>query len=238
MIRVIGLGPGGRGGRSFQAEEALSSADIAVGYSTYIDLIKEDFPDLPVFQTGMTGETARCREAVRLSREGKNVAVVCSGDAGIYGMASLILELSDERDDVEIVPGISAAMSCSALLGAPLSGDAVIISLSDLLTPWALIEKRLDAAALGDFPMAIYNPASKKRADHLRRARDILLARQPGSTPCGWAKMIGRAGCETGLCDLSTLDAIPADMFTTVIVGCSRTVVKNGRLITLRGYRL
>jgi precorrin-3B C17-methyltransferase len=237
MIYVVGLGPGDHMCRTAAATAAIQRADALVGYAAYIDLVRGEFPEKPVFENGMMGEVARCQEAIRLSREGKTVAVVCSGDASVYGMASLILELSDEGDVVEIVPGVTAALAASALLGAPLSGDLAIVSLSDLLTPWAVIEKRLDAAGLGDFPVALYNPASRSRSDHLQRAVDILLGHKPGGTPCGWVRNIARDGEERKILTLAELRDEKVDMFTTAIVGSSQTVLKNGRLVTLRGYR-
>lgn len=237
MIQVVGLGPGDARMRTAEATEAIWRADILVGYAAYLGLIRAEFPDKPALENGMTGEVARCREALRFSREGKRVAVVCSGDASVYGMASLILELSDAQDEIEIVPGVTAALAASALLGAPLSGDLAIVSLSDLLTPWAVIEKRLDAAGLGDFPVALYNPASKSRTDHLTRAADILLRHKPGGTPCGWVRNIARDGQEKKILTLSELRGEPVDMFTTVIVGNSQTVLHRGNLVTPRGYR-
>jgi precorrin-3B C17-methyltransferase len=218
--------------------DAIDRADVVVGYSAYIDLIRDDYPGKPFYQTGMTGEVERCREALRLSREGKRVAVICSGDAAVYGMASLILELAEESDYVEVLPGVTAALAASAILGAPLASDMAIISLSDLLTPWVLIEKRLDAAALGDFCIALYNPSSKKRGDYLSRAVEILLKRQKATTWCGWVRNAGRAGQESRVMTLGELRDETVDMFTTVIVGNSYTICKHGRLVTPRGYRL
>lgn len=236
MIHVVGLGPGSRAHRTAAATCAILRADALVGYSAYIDLIRGEFPEKPVFENGMTGEAARCRQALKLSREGKAVAVVCSGDASVYGMASLILELSGGADEVEIVPGVTAALAASAALGAPLSGDFAAVSLSDLLTPWAVIERRLTGAAAGDFALALYNPASRSRTDHLLRAADILLAHRPGDTPCGWVRNIARDGEEKKILTLSELRGERVDMFTTVIVGNSQTRAVGGRLVTPRGY--
>lgn len=237
MIYVVGLGPGHGGMRTADAAYALARADIIVGYNVYVDLIRQEFPEKEFYENGMRGEVERCREALCFSRTGRTVAVVCSGDASIYGMASLVLELSEEQDEVVIVPGVTAALAASAALGAPLAGDMAIVSLSDLLTPWETIQKRLEAAAMGDFPIALYNPASKKRTDYLARASSILLARLPGSTPCGWVRNIAREGQAQGVTTLGKLAELPADMFTTVIVGNSETVERNGRLLTPRGYR-
>ena len=237
MIYVVGIGPGDGRLRTAEATEALKRCDVLVGYHAYLQLICPEFPHKEALGTGMTAEVERCRAAIDLSRAGKTVCVVCSGDAAVYGMASLILELAEERDEVEIVPGVTAALAASALLGAPLSGDLAIISLSDLLTPWAVIERRLEAAALGDFCIALYNPSSKKRGDYLSRAARIILRHQRRDIPCGLVKNIGRAGQRLKITTLGALSEEEADMFTTVIVGCSTTLVKGGRLITLRGYR-
>lgn len=237
MIYVVGIGPGNAAFRTAAADKALNEASILVGYQTYIDLIRSDFPLKPVYFTGMLGEVERCREALRLSREGQTVAMVCSGDAAVYGMASLILELADDHDQVEIVPGVTAALSASAILGAPLSGDMAIISLSDRLTPWEVIEKRLTAAAQGDFCIALYNPASHQRRDHLARAAAVLLRYQPETIPCGWVRNIGR---DEQTCRITTLGALgdeAVDMFTTVVVGNRSTLQKGNRLLTPRGYR-
>lgn len=238
MITVVGLGPGDGAHRTAAANEAILRADAVVGYGAYIGLIRAELAGKRTFENGMTGEVERCREALRLSREGKHVAVVCSGDASVYGMASLILELSDEADEIEIAPGVTAALAASAALGAPLSGDLAFVSLSDLLTPWEVIERRLSAAALGDFCIALYNPASRARVDHLRRAADILLRRKPADTPCGWVRNAARAGQRRKVLTLAQLREERVDMFTTVVVGNSQTFVKHGRLITPRGYRL
>lgn len=238
MIYVVGIGPGNAVFRTAAADSALNEADILVGYQTYIDLIRADFPLKPVYGTGMLGEAERCREALRLSREGKTVAVVCSGDAAVYGMASLILELAHDDEPVEVIPGVTAALSASAVLGAPLSGDMAIISLSDRLTPWELIEKRLAAAAQGDFCIALYNPASHQRKDHLARAVEVLLRYQPEALLCGWVRNIGRAEQSSRILTLGALREEAADMFTTVIVGSRSTIQKGNRLITPRGYRL
>jgi len=238
MIYVVGLGPGGCAHRTAAATEAIARADALVGYSAYVDLIRAEFPNTPVFENGMTGEVERCREAVRLARAGKTVALVCSGDASVYGMASLVLELAGAEDEVEIVPGVTAALAASAALGAPLAGDLAVVSLSDLLTPWDVIERRLTAAAAGDFPLAIYNPASRARTDHLARAAHILLRHRSGDTPCGWVRNIARAGETRKILTLAALPDERVDMFTTVIVGSSQTVLRDGRLVTPRGYHL
>ena len=199
QLTVVGLGPGGPQGLTAQAQEALGEADLICGYTGYIDLIREYYPDKELLSTPMTQEIARCRAALEAAGQGRRVAMVCSGDPGVYGMASPILELAEEfpQVEVEILPGVTAATSGAALLGAPLTHDFAVISLSDRLTPWELILKRLRLAAQGDFVLCLYNPVSKSRPDHLKIACDALLEVLPGDRLCGWARNIGRAGEES-----------------------------------------
>lgn len=238
MIYVVGIGPGGGLGRTAQANEAMARADVFAGYGIYIDLVKKDYPSKEIIQTGMHGEIARCQMALACARTGKTVAMICSGDAAVYGMAALLIELSSDADEIEVVPGVTAALSASALLGAPISGDFSAISLSDLLTPWMVIERRLCCAADGDFVIVLYNPASHTRTDHLRRACEVILKHRAGSAACGWARNIGRVGEETQLLTLRELKETKLDMFTTVVIGNSQTYVKGNKLVTPRGYKL
>jgi precorrin-3B C17-methyltransferase len=219
---------------------AIGQADIIVGYTKYVELIKPLYPGEPTFATPMLGEVERCKKALELADEGKTIAIVCSGDAGVYGMAGLVLELGEEYPNVEIeiVPGVTAALAGAAILGAPLTHDFAVISLSDLLTPWELIEKRLSCAALGDFCIALYNPSSKKRADHLQRACDILLEYKSPDTLCGLVRNIGREGEQKALMALGALRSANVDMFTTVFVGNAQTRELTGKMVTPRGYRL
>lgn len=237
-VYVVGIGPGGAEFMTAQARVAMDQADVLCGYTVYLDLVKELYPDKETYATPMRQELDRCRRALETASRGKNVALVCSGDAGVYGMASPLLELAPEfpEAEVEVVPGVTAALSGAALLGAPLGHDFCVISLSDLLTPWEVIEKRLTCAAEGDFAVCIYNPASKKRADYLKRACDILLRHKSPDTPCGWVQNIGRAGEETRLLTLAQLREERADMFTTVFIGSSTTRTIAGRMVTPRGY--
>ncbi len=237
-LYVVGIGPGSEGGMTLEARAALKRADVLCGYGVYLDLIAPLFPEKERFSTPMRGELERCRRALALAQEGRCVALVCSGDAGVYGMASPILELLPAYPgaEVEIVPGVTAALSGAALLGAPLGHDFCVISLSDLLTPWALIEKRLRAAGEGDFNLALYNPASHRRRDYLRRAADILLAYRGGDTPCGIAQNIGRAGQAARVLTLCELRDAECDMFSTVFIGSSQTKGIDGRMVTPRGY--
>lgn len=239
-LYIVGIGPGSPDGMTFAAKAAIECTDIVVGYTKYIALIKPLFPDKPVFDTPMMQEPERCRAALRFAEEGKKVSVVCSGDAGVYGMAGLILELLPDYHDVavEIVPGVTAALSGAALLGAPLTHDFAVISLSDLLTPWSLIEKRLECAAQGDFCIAIYNPGSYKRADYLQKACDVLLKHKSPSTVCGIARSIGREGEACEILPLSELRNSAVDMFTTVFIGNAETRQLMGRMVTPRGYNI
>lgn len=237
-LLVVGLGPGSPEQMTIEAAHALESADILCGYTGYIDLIRDRYPGKELLSTPMKRELERCRLALEQAEKGQTVAMVCSGDAGVYGMAGPILELAPQfpQVEIEIVPGVSAAMSGGALLGAPLGHDFAVISLSDLLTPWELIEHRLQAAAQGDFAICLYNPASRKRADYLARACDILLDTLPSDRLCAVTRNIGREGEQGRLLTLQELREFPADMFTTVFIGNSQTRKVAGRMVTPRGY--
>lgn len=236
---MVGIGPGDYEELTLRAASALQACEVIVGYTVYVELIREHFPGKDFRTTPMKQEIDRCRLALELAREGRDVAVVCSGDAGVYGMAGLILQLRGEDADpeVEVVAGLTAALSGAARLGAPLGHDFCTISLSDLLTPWETIERRLVSAAEGDFCIALYNPGSAKRRDHLCRACDILLERMPGDRVCGVARNIGREGEETRILTLAELREYEADMFTTAFIGNSQTCAVAGRMVTPRGYR-
>lgn len=239
-VFVVGLGPGGEAYLTGQAREALASAEVLCGYTVYVDLVKPLFPDKETFTTPMRKELDRCRWALETASHGRSVALVCSGDAGVYGMAAPLLELAPEfpNVEIEIVPGVTAALSGAAALGAPIGHDFCVVSLSDLLTPWEVIEKRLQCAAAGDFTLCLYNPSSHKRADYLRRACDILLAAgKDPETVCGWVRNIGREGQTSHLCTLAELRDEQVDMFTTVFVGSSTTRQIGEWMVTPRGYR-
>lgn len=236
---VLGIGPGNYENMTVRADRALRECDVIIGYHVYVDLVKERYPDKEFMTTPMTRETQRCQMALEEAEKGKNVAMVCSGDSGIYGMAALIYELRGEstEPEIEVIPGLTAACSGGALLGAPLTHDFAIISLSDRLTSWELIEKRLEAAAASDLSIVLYNPASKGRPDHLRRACDILLRHLPGDRSCGFARNIGREGERGTVLTLEQLRSAEIDMFCTVFIGNSMTKVIQGNLVTPRGYR-
>lgn len=238
-LYVVGLGPGNERQITVQAEQALTACDVIAGYHVYVDFIRPRYPDKEYITTAMKQEPERCHAALKQAAEGKTVAMVCSGDAGVYGMAALILELAQQYDgiQVEIIPGVTAAQSGGAVLGAPLGHDFAVISLSDLLTPWELIEKRLACAAQGDFAICIYNPSSKKRHDYLQKACDILLHYQSGDTVTGIVQNIGREGECMQIQTLAQLRNLQVDMFTTVFIGNSQTKEIGGRMVTPRGYR-
>ena len=238
-IYVVGLGPGDEKYMTQAARAALMESEIIVGYDLYVELIKALIEGKTVLSTPMKQEVARCRMALEHALEGRTVAMVCSGDAGVYGMAGIVMEVAREHPEVsiEVVSGITAAVSSAAVLGAPLIHDFAIISLSDLLTPWEKIEKRLKLAAEADFVICLYNPSSMKRGDYLRKACDIILEHQSPRTECGYVRNIGREGESAVLCRLEELREASVDMFTTVIIGNSQTKRLNGRLVTPRGYR-
>ncbi len=237
-LYVVGLGPGGADGITIRAENVLRESDVIVGYTVYIDLVRAQFPDKEYLSTPMRKEVDRVRLALSIAAEGKTVAMVCSGDAGVYGMSGLCEELLSEYPGVELitVPGVSAVLSGAAILGAPLMHDFAVISLSDLLTPWEKIEKRLLMAAEADFVICLYNPSSRKRHDYLARACDLVLRHASPETVCGVAKNIGREGEETKVLTLKELRDTEVDMFSTVFIGNSQTKVINGKMVTPRGY--
>ena len=240
-IFVVGIGPGAYEKMTIEAADALRNCDVIIGYTVYVDLVKEHFAGKEFLTTPMRKEVERCRLAFETAAEGKQVAMICSGDAGIYGMASLMLEIGKLYDDciIEVIPGITAASSGAAVLGAPLNHDFCVISLSDLLTPWERIKKRLIAAAEGDFVMAIYNPSSHKRADYLERACRILM--EHGVEPeraCGYVENIGRDDTKAVTLPMEELVHTPVNMFTTVFIGNSQTKIIDGKLVTPRGYHI
>ena len=239
-IYVVGIGPGAYEKMTIEAAETLKKCDCIVGYDVYIDLVRDHFADKKFLSTPMRKEVERCVMAFDEANKDQTVAMICSGDAGVYGMASLIYQVGADypETEIEIIPGVTAAVSGAAVLGAPLIHDFCLISLSDLLTPWELIESRLKAAAAGDFVVSLYNPSSIKRHDYLQKACDILMdyGKAP-ETVCGIVKMIGR---EVQICETMTLAELrdtKVDMFTTVFIGNSSTMNMNGKMVTPRGYK-
>jgi len=239
-IYIVGIGPGREEMMTGEAIRALEDADVIIGYTVYVKLLGERFAQKEMLTTPMRQETERCRLCFEEAAKGKRVALICSGDAGIYGLASLMYEMGKDypETELEVVAGITAASSGAAVLGAPLNHDFCVISLSDLLTPWEKIERRLIAAAEGDFAIAIYNPSSRKRKDYLMKACDILLRVIEEKRPCGYVENIGREGTRAETCTLKELREAQVNMFTTVFVGNSGSEIINGKLITKRGYQI
>lgn len=237
-LYVVGIGPGSYEDMSIHAQQVLANCDIIVGYTVYVDLVRERFADKEFLTTPMRREVDRCVLAFERAVKGKTVAVICSGDAGVYGMSGLVEELAPRYPGVEVetVPGVSAVLSGAAILGAPLMHDFAVISLSDLMTPWEKIEKRLLCAAQADFVICLYNPSSIKRKGYLRNACDMVLQYAAPETVCGIAKNIGRKGEETRILSLDELRNTTVDMFSTVFIGNSQTREINGRMVTPRGY--
>lgn len=239
-IYVVGIGPGAYEKMTIEAAETLKKCDCIVGYDVYIDLVRDHFADKKFLSTPMRKEVERCVMAFDEANKDQTVAMICSGDAGVYGMASLIYQVGADypETEIEIIPGVTAAVSGAAVLGAPLIHDFCLISLSDLLTPWELIESRLKAAAAGDFVVSLYNPSSIKRHDYLQKACDILMdyGKAP-ETVCGIVKMIGREGQSSETMTLAELRDTKVDMFTTVFIGNSSTMNMNGKMVTPRGYK-
>lgn len=265
-LYVVGIGPGAYEEMTIRASRVLESVDLIVGYTAYVDLVRDHFPGKEFMTTGMRHEEERCRMAIEEARRGRRVAMICSGDAGVYGMASLMIEMLGQESgdkeiaednaaagqnsgqaempdgaapvpEIEIVPGVTAALSGAAILGAPLTHDFCLISLSDLMTPIEKIRRRIEAAAQSDFVIVLYNPGSRKRADYLQKACDICLKHKSQETICGLVRNIGRQGQERKILTLKELRDCPADMFTTLFIGNSQTKLRGGWMVTPRGYR-
>ena len=238
-IYVVGIGPGQYEQMTMRAANALKNSDIIVGYTVYVDLVQEHFADKEFLTTPMRKETERCRLAFEEAAKGRTVSMICSGDAGVYGMSGLMLEMGEHypQIQVEVIPGVTAATGGAAVLGAPLIHDFAVISLSDLLTPWEKIEKRLLLASEADFVICLYNPSSKKRHDYLQKACDLMMQHKVPETLCGIVSNIGREGESMKLMTLKELRDTEVDMFTTVFIGNSQTKEVGGKMVTPRGYR-
>lgn len=235
-LYVIGIGPGGLDHMTLKAVKALEESDVIVGYTKYIEFIKPLVKDKPVVSTGMRGEVERCKQALELAKD-KIVSIVSTGDAGIYGMAGLILEMRKD-EDVEVIPGVTASSAAASVVGAPLMHDNCNISLSDLMTPYELIKKRVELAAEGDFIISLYNPKSHGRPLYLQECMDIVKKYRQENTPVAVVKNALRDGQETTLFTIDTFDDSEVDMFSIVIIGNSRSFIKDGKFITPRGYRV
>ena len=238
-LYVIGIGPGEYEQMTLKAIHAMEKSEVIIGYTVYVDLVKEHFPGKEFLTTPMKKEVDRCVMAFEEAKKGKVVSMICSGDAGVYGMSGLMYEVGVNYPEVEleIIPGVTAATGGAAVLGAPLIHDFCLISLSDLLTPWEKIEARLLAAAEADFVVCMYNPSSRKRSDYLQKACDLMMQYKSPETVCGIVSYIGRDGEHYEVMDLKTLRDTKVDMFTTVWVGNSQTKEINGKMVTPRGYR-
>ena len=235
-LYVIGIGPGGLEHMSLRAKKAIEESDIIVGYIKYIEMIKPLIQGKEIYANGMRGEEDRCKEALRLSKD-KVVSVVSTGDSGIYGMAGLILELKKD-EVVEVIPGITASSAAAAVVGAPLMHDNCNISLSDLMTEYEAIRKRVELAAQGDFVISLYNPKSKGRPHYLRECIDIIKKYREKNTPVAVVRHALRQGQEYTLFTLENFDESIVDMFSIVIVGNSKSFIKEGVFITPRGYKV
>ena len=234
-LYVIGIGPGGLEHMTLKAKQAIEESNIVVGYNKYIDMIKPLVEDKELFSTGMRGEEARCRKALELSKENNTVALISTGDSGIYGMAGLILQMQED-ESVEIIPGVTASSAAGSVIGAPLMHDNCNISLSDLMTPYDLIKKRVRNAADADMIISLYNPRSKGRPHYLREAIEIIKEYRELNTPVAVVRHALRDGQEYKLFTLENFDEEEVDMFSIVIVGNSQSFIKGGKFITPRGY--
>ena len=236
-LYVIGIGPGGRDDMTLRSLETIKKCDVVVGYTFYIDLISDLVIGKEVIKTGMKGEIERCNMAIDKVKEGFNTCIISTGDAGLYGMAGPILELS-EGIEVEVVPGVTSAFSGASVLGAPIMHDFCTISLSDLLTPWEVIENRIDSASKADFVISIYNPRSKGRKEHIEKAVEIMLKYKSKDTPVGIVKHSGREGEDKIVTTLGNINYEFIDMMTIVIVGNRESYIKDGKIVTPRGYKI
>jgi precorrin-3B C17-methyltransferase len=240
-IYVVGIGSGKKENMTFRAFDALNDSDIIVGYSSYIKLIENNFKYKELVSFPMKKEKERCKFVINEALKNKKVSLISSGDSGIYGMSGILLEILTQKDykiDVKIIPGVTALNFVSALLGAPLMHDFAVISLSDLMTPWEVIEKRLKYAVKGDFVIGIYNPKSKGRSKHIYNARDIIVKYRSELTPVGIVKNAGRDNEEINITNLKSIENYNIDMFTTIIIGNSTTYTKMNKIITPRGYKI
>lgn len=236
-LYVVGIGPGNRENMTFKAVDTIKECDVIVGYTPYIEYLGDLVDGKELFSTGMKGEIERCKIAIDKVREGKNTAIISTGDSGLYGMAGPILELAKDID-VEIIPGVTAAFSAASELGSPIMHDYASISLSDLMTPWNVIEKRIDKAAEADFVITIYNPKSRGRKTHLERAVEIIATYRDGKTPVGIVRNSGRMDTDIIITTLDSIDYEFVDMLCVLIVGNSNTYIRDDKIVTPRGYEI
>jgi len=236
-LYVVGIGPGGMENITFRAVEAIRNSHVIVGYTPYIEYLGDLVEGKELFATGMKGEIERCKEAIEQVRQGKTTSIISTGDAGLYGMAGPILELAEDIE-VEVIPGVTAAFSAAAELGSPIMHDYASISLSDLMTPWEVILKRVDKAAEADFVLTIYNPRSKGRTEHLEEGINLVRKHRKPTTPVGIVKNSGRPGTEITITTLGEMDFEMVDMLTVLIIGNSNTYIEGNKIITPRGYKI
>lgn len=238
-IYVVGIGPGNKDNMTFRAYKAMENSDILIGHKTYISLVENLFPNKKVIHSAMKKEVERCEETLRLAQEGNVVALISSGDAGIYGMAGIMLETAGNSEiSVEIIPGVTSAIASASIVGAPIMHDHASISLSNLLTDWELIKKRIKLASEGDFVISLYNPKSHGRPALINEAVKIMLSYKSKDTPAAIVRNAGREGENYDITTLGELLNFEINMFSTVIIGNSKTFVKNGKMITPRGYKV
>ncbi len=240
-LYVVGFGPGGYDHMTHRAAQVIEGADVVTGYTTYVEMLKGIFPDKNYLSTPMKKEVDRCRMAIEEAMKGQEVAMVSSGDSGIYGMAGIVLQMVEEMQakiEVEIVPGVTAASAAASILGAPLMHDFAVISLSDLMTPLDKIMHRVECAAMADFVICLYNPKSKKRADYVEKAAALVAKHQGMDVPAGIVRNAGRPDEHMEITTVGELKTADIDMFSIVIIGNSQTYVKDGRMITPRGYTI
>lgn len=238
-IYVIGIGPGNKENMTFRAYNSMEKSDVIIGHKTYVSLVEKMFENKIFIKSFMKKEIERCEETLRLAREGQIVSLISSGDAGVYGMAGIMLEIaSGSGIEVEVVPGVTAATASASLVGAPIMHDSVTISLSDLLTDWELIKKRIELASKGDFVISLYNPKSKSRTKQIEEARDIMMKYKYSKIPVLIARNVGRIGENYEITNIENMLNCEINMFSTVIVGNSKTFIKNGKMITPRGYKV
>lgn len=236
-LYVIGIGPGGEENFTLRCIKALEDSEVIVGYKPYLNYVEKYIGNKETYASGMRGEVERCKAAIEFAKSGKTTAIISTGDAGLYGMAGPIFELAKGVDiDIEVIPGVTSAFSAASELGAPIMHDVALISLSDLMTSWDLILKRVDLASQGDFVISLYNPKSKERSEHLREAVEIMLKHKSPSTPVGIIKNSGRPETEITVTTLDSIDYEIVDMKTILIIGNKTTYVEDGYMITPRGY--
>ena len=240
-IYIVGTGPGSIEYLSLRAIDAIKNSEVIVGYKTYIDLIQSLIGDKEVVSSGMRREVDRCQQVIDFAVEGKSVSLISSGDPGVYGMAGILLEMvakSNPHIEVEVVPGITSALSSASLAGAPLMNDFCVISLSDLMTPWPIIEHRINKASEGDFVLTIYNPKSKERVEQIEICAQTIMQHRSPQTPVAIIKNAMREKSVVTLTTLQEMCSCPIDMTTTLIIGNSQTYIANGKMITPRGYAI